>query len=120
MEQPSVSFIINFVCKGLVIIFAYCTGDSDYSVVTGPSSLLTLSSTNQQTTTDVTIISDGIVLEGNETFSLQLQQTSGQQPVIALRNTTITILDGDGEFHTHYAYNQLPCHPYSANWRGLL
>ena len=71
------------------------TGGSDYSVVTGPSSLVTLTSTNQQATTDVTIIRDGIVLEEEETFSLQLQQTSGQQPVVALRNTTVTIVDGD-------------------------
>ena len=81
-------------------MFVHCTGGSDYSVVTGPSSLVTLTSTNQQATTDVTIIRDGIVLEEEETFSLQLQQTSGQQPVIALRNTTVTILDGDGEYYT--------------------
>ena len=90
--------ISRFYIMDYYSFFVNSTGDSDYSVVTGPLSLLTLSSTNQQTTTDVTIISDGIVLEEEETFSLQLQQTSGQQPVIALRNTTITIQDGDGEY----------------------
>ena len=65
--------------------------------MTGPSSIVTLSSTNQQTTTVVSIIRDGIVLEEEETFSLQLQQTSGQQPVVAIQNTTVTIVDGDGE-----------------------
>ena len=65
--------------------------------MTGPSSLVTLSSTNQQTTTVVSIIRDGIVLEEEETFSLQLQQMSGQQPVVAVQNTTVMIVDGDGE-----------------------
>ena len=65
--------------------------------MTGSASLKTLTSTNQQTTTAVTIIKDGIVLEKEETFSLHLQQTSGRQPVIAFQNTTVTIVDGDGE-----------------------
>ena len=65
-------------------------------IVTGPASERTLSSTSQQTTYAVTIISDGIVLEEEETFNLRLQQTSGSQPVIAFQNTTITIVDGDG------------------------
>ena len=64
--------------------------------MTGPASQKTLNSTNQQTTYAVTIISDGIVLEEEETFNLQLQQTSGQQPVTAFQNTTITIVDRDG------------------------
>ena len=57
---------------------------------------MTLSSTNQQTTTAVTIIRDGIVLEEEETFSLQLQQRGGQ-PVIGFHNTTVSIVDTDGE-----------------------
>ena len=61
---------------------------------------MTLNSTNQQSAYAVTIISDGIVLEEEETFNLQLQQTSGQQPVIAFQNTTITIVDGDGQTNT--------------------
>ena len=65
-------------------------------IVTGPASERTLSSTSQQTTYAVTIISDGIVLEEEETFNLQLQQTTGLQPVISFQNTTITIVDGDG------------------------
>ena len=72
-------------------------GGSDYSLVTGPLSLMSLTPTNQQTTTAVTIIRDGIVLEEEETFNLQLQQTSGKQPVVAVQNTTVTIVDGDGE-----------------------
>ena len=58
--------------------------------------MITLAPTNQQIIHNVTIISDGIVLEEEETFNLQLQQTSGQQPVIAFQNTTITIVDRDG------------------------
>ena len=72
-------------------------GGSDYLVVTGLLSSMSLTPTNQQTITAVTIIRDGIVLEEEETFSLQLQQTSGQQPVVAVQNTTVTIVDGDGE-----------------------
>ena len=91
----------------VAIVFCLITGGSDYSVVTGPLSLIT--PTNQQTTTAVTIIRDGIVLEEEETFSLQLQQTSGQQPVVAVQNTTVTIVDGDGECEVHQCGLPVTC-----------
>ena len=92
------SAMTTCICTGTEIIHVPCTpGGSDYLVMTGPLSLMSLTPTNQQTTTAVSIIRDGIVLEEEETFSLQLQQTSGQQPVVAVQNTTVTIVDGDGE-----------------------
>ena len=99
-----------------------CIGGSDYSVLTGPASLKTLTSTNQKTTYAVTIISDGIVLEEEETFNLQLQQTSGQQPVISFHNTTITIVDGDGRkrnSHMSNSYTNVSIF-YRFDWSGML
>ena len=99
-------------------------GGSDYSVVTGAASQKTLNSTSQQTTYAVTIISDGIVLEEVETFNLRLQQTSGEQPVIAFQNTTITIVDGDGQTNTllllSYMLTAMPHLFARADWCCLL
>ena len=71
----------------------FLTGPADYSL---PSSLITLSSGNTRTNLPLNIIRDGIVLEGRETFSLQLQRTSGQL-TSGLIGTTIVINDRDGE-----------------------
>ena len=96
----SMLLIIIYMMSSYSKNYQYIIGGSDYSVVTGPASLKTLNSTNQQTTYAVTIINDGIVLEKEETFNLWLQQTSGQQPVVAFQNTTITIVDRDGQTKT--------------------
>ena len=71
----------------------FLTGPADYSL---PSSLVTLSPGNTRTNLPLNIIRDGIVLEGSETFSLQLQRTSGQL-TSGLIGTTIVINDRDGE-----------------------
>ena len=78
-----------------------------------------LSPSNRESSYSVTLVDDGIVLEKNETFSLQLQQISGQQPVAAFQDATVTITDGDGEGHNTMIIDQLvsSC---SVNWCGLL
>ena len=102
-------YCVLYCGNSVAIAFCLITGGSDYSVVTGPLNLMSLTPTNQQTTTAVTIIRDGIVLEEEETFSLQLQQTSGQQPVVAVQNTTVTIVDGDGECEVHHCRLTVTC-----------
>ena len=65
----------------------------DYSL---PSTTLTLTPSTPQVNQTVSILTDGIVLEGPETLSLLLQQVSGQ-PVTDLRSTTVTVIDKDGK-----------------------
>ena len=65
----------------------------DYSL---PSTTLTLTPSIPQVNQTVSILTDGIVLEGPETLSLQIQQVSGQ-PVTDLRSTTVTVIDKDGK-----------------------
>lgn len=56
-----------------------------------------LTTDNQKSSLNVDIARDGIVLEGDESFALQVHQTGGQQPVIFVQNTNITVTDSDGE-----------------------
>ena len=86
---------------------------------TGGGRQKTLSPSNRESSYLVTLVDDGIVLEENETFSLQLQQISGQQPVAAFQDATVTITDGDGEHHSHHIIC-LTMSSCSANWCGLL
>ena len=72
-------------------------GGFDYLVETGPSSEKTLTRVNQQSNYTISLLADGIVLEEEEAFSLQLQQTGGLQPVAVFQNTAITIVDRDGK-----------------------
>ena len=70
-------------------------GGSDYFIETGPSNEKILTHTNQRINQTITLQRDGIVLEEEETFNLQLQRIGGQQLVAAFQNTAITIIDGD-------------------------
>ena len=70
-------------------------GGSDYLIETGPSHEKVLTPTNQQINQTIMLQRDGIVLEEEETFNLQLQWIGGQQSVAAFQNTAITIVNGD-------------------------
>ena len=74
----------------------------DYSL---PSTTLTLTPSTPQVNQTVSILTDGIVLEGPETLSLLLQQVSGQ-PVTDLRSTTVTVIDKDGNCVCHLMSHQ--------------
>lgn len=61
----------------------------------GSFTVVTLTQGTPQVNQTLNIIPDGVVLEGVEVFSLQLNQTSGQL-VNDLHNTEVTIVDKDG------------------------
>ena len=61
----------------------------------GSFTVVTLTQGTPQVNHILNIITDGVVLEGVEMFSLQLNQTSGQL-VNDLHNTEVTIVDTDG------------------------
>ena len=79
--------------------YILCVGGSDYLAQTGRGRQKSLSPSNRQSSYLITLVDDGIVLEENETFSLQLQKINGQQPVAAFQDAIVTITDGDGEDH---------------------
>ena len=76
------------------MVYYYSSGPADYSL---PTTTITLSPSNQQASQPLSILTDGIVLEGLEIFSLQLDHVSGQH-VTELRGTTVSIVDSDGQW----------------------
>lgn len=75
------------------MVFLLCLiGPVDYSLL---SNVVTLSPGDTQTNLAINILSDGIVLEGREIFSLQLQRTSGQL-TSNLIGAMVAINDRDG------------------------
>ena len=74
-----------------VLIF-FSSDSSDYSL---PLSEVTLTASNPRVHFSLNIISDGVVLEGLEVFTLQLQRSEGQS-VIDVRDAKISIIDTDG------------------------
>lgn len=72
----------------------FISDGSDFSL---NEQLLTLtpSSLTPQVNQTIIVPQDGIVLENNETFALELSQVGGQ-PTVGLRNATVVIVDTDG------------------------
>ena len=72
----------------------FISDGSDFSL---NEQLLTLtpSSLTPQVNQTIIVPQDGIVLENNETFALELSQAGGQ-PTVGLRNATVVIVDTDG------------------------
>ena len=76
----------------------FVTDNSDYAVVTGPASAQQLTSSRLSFSYLMDLPVDGIVLEGEESFSLHLQQSGGQQSVTVFINTMIRVQDSDGKW----------------------
>lgn len=83
----------KFTCLWLMGSLHTCQPGDDFSLQSGT---LSLTPTSPQATQSLTIIRDGVVLEGREVFELQLHLVSAGQPVSKLVGTKVVIQDTDG------------------------
>ena len=94
MTKKSHSFI-KHVCS--------ITAGTDYSLAMGSFTVASISQDTPEVNHTLNIITDGVVLEGVEVFSLQLNWTSGQH-VNDLHDTEIIIVDTDGMANSFTAF----------------
>lgn len=96
LALPQVSYP-HVISLSIINFLVFYIDGADFSIP--PNTHVTLIPSLQQTTHSLSIQKDGVVLEGLETFRLELQWVSGQA-VNELRPLEVTIVDTDGQQST--------------------